>query len=105
MIKLDFLKSIAVKIKHHSAKTASNPVRDWQLILMIFCLVFLGTIFLSWKLNQIVTNRSVLPTAADKTAITINRALMDRVVNFYKNQERLFNQDKNARVDQGDPSK
>lgn len=105
MIKLDFFKSIAVKIKRHSVKTASNPVRDWQLILLIFCLVFLGMIFLSWKLNQMVTNRNVSPTIADKSVVTINRALMDNVVNFYKNQEQLFNQDKNVYTGPTDPSR
>jgi hypothetical protein len=105
MIKINFLKSIAEKIKHRSVKTPGNFYRDWQLMLLLFCLVFIAAAFLSWRLNQTVANDQVPLKSADKAPITINRTLMDRVINFYKNQEEMFNQNKNADVDQADPSR
>ena len=104
MVKLDFLKSIVVKIKHHSVKK-TNPVFDWQIIIVAFFLAFSVTVFFGWKLDQKLDSDVVLIKGVDKTTITINRSLMDKVVNFYKKQEELFNQDKNTYVDQADPSR
>lgn len=100
----NFFKSIVAKVKNHSAGLSFNIVRDWQMILATFFTVFIIIAFLCWRLNQTVVSSEDFSGTTDRTSITINRTLMDKVINFYKNQEDLFNQSKTEPVDQFDPS-
>lgn len=105
MINKDLFKKIIVKIRRHSGKGGHNVNRDWQLVLLAFGAVFIATTFLCWKLNLSVANEGVSTQTENKTSISINRTLLETVVNFYKNQEQLFSQDKAGPIEIGDPSK
>lgn len=100
----NFFKSIVAKVKKHSASLSFNIIRDWQIILVTFFIVFVTIAFLCWRLNQTVVSNEEFSGTVSKASFTINRTLMDKVINFYKNQEELFNQSKIVSIDQFDPS-
>lgn len=105
MVKINFFKSIIVKIKHRSPETTRNLARDWALVLLVFCFTYGLAAYLCWQLNQAVANGGAPAQKAAEAPVALNRTAIDKVVNFYKNQEDLFNQNKNAAVVQADPSK
>lgn len=100
-----YLKSIIKKFRDIDVGGERNFHRDWRVVCVIG-FVFISLSFAAiWYLNMIATNYSTEIKASSRTVLTINRSVLDNIVSFYKDQERLFKETKNTEVNVPDPSK
>ncbi|HEY9584436.1 MAG TPA: hypothetical protein VJI33_02565 [Candidatus Paceibacterota bacterium] len=105
---MGFFKSIIYKIKSIRRVDICgerNFYRDWVFVVAIGLLI-ISVIFVAlWYLGSAIINDPVSVKTSNRTVLTINRSLLNEVVNFYKDQNKLFQETKTEPPAVSDPSR
>lgn len=100
-----FLQSATSKLKNVDICSERNFRRDWRLVIVTGFTIILLVLAAVWYYSAAVTSDSTTVKAGSREVLTINRSAMDEIVNFYKDQDRLFKEVKSTAVSVSDPSR
>ena len=98
------LKSIIVKLKNIDIAGERNFRRDWRIVATSGLIIILGAFSAIWYFSARLIGKSSEVKASSREVLTINRSTMDEIVNFYKNQDKLFQETKSEKISLPDPS-
>lgn len=99
-----YLKSITERFKDVDVLSERNFRRDWRIVSITGFVIILGALMVIWYFSVRASNNLNEVQASDRAVLTINRSAIDEIVNFYKNQDKLFVETKNAKAIVPDPS-
>lgn len=99
------LKSAVIRLKSINIGSERNFRRDWKVVIVTGFIIVLIAFTVIWYLNGTLNKSSAEVKAGVRTVLTINRSSMDEIINFYKNQEKLFIETKSVSVEISDPTK
>jgi len=97
-----YFKSINDKLKNIDVWGERNFRRDWKTVLITgLVIVVITSVFIGYFSKLVMVNLAKIKPSA-RTVLTIDRGAMDKIVDFYKNQEQLF---RGTKINVADPSK
>jgi len=102
---LKFFKSITAKLKKPNILGGRNFYRDWKIVGVIGIVLVLLEVAVIWYWSARVIGSEAEIKAGSRAVLTIDRGALGEVVDFYKNQEKLFEETKYTPVGVSDPSR